>query len=57
MASHLDQLRAEAAHQRRRRDLYKAKVYGARATSQAKLEELERAVELAESRLRRAERG
>jgi hypothetical protein len=53
--SHLDQLRAEAAHQRRRRDLYRAKVYGPRATSQAKLEELERAVELAESRLRRAE--
>jgi hypothetical protein len=53
---HLEQLRAEAAHQRRRRDLYKAKVYGPRATSNARLEELERALELAESRLRRAER-
>jgi hypothetical protein len=57
VTSHIDQLRAEAAHQRRRRDLYKAKVYGPRATSQAKLEELDRAVEVAESRLRRAERG
>jgi hypothetical protein len=54
---HLEQLRAEAAHQRRRRDLYRAKVYGPRATSNARLEELERAVELAESRLRRAEQG
>ena len=53
----LEQLRAEAAHQRRRADLYRAKVYGPRATSQAKLEELERAAELAESRLRRAEHG
>jgi hypothetical protein len=53
----LEQLRAEAAHQRRRADLYRAKVYGPRATSQAKLEELERAAELAESRLARAERG
>jgi hypothetical protein len=52
---HLEQLRAEAAHQRRRRDLYRAKVYGPRATSQAKLEELERATELAEARLARAE--
>jgi hypothetical protein len=52
---HLEQLRAEVAYQRQRRDLYRAKVYGPRPTSQAKLEELERALELAESRLRRAE--
>jgi hypothetical protein len=49
-------LRAEAAHARRRRDIYRAKVYGPRPTSNARMEELERAVELAESRLRRAER-
>jgi hypothetical protein len=55
--AHLEQLRAEAAHQRRRLDLYRAKVYGPRATSQAKLRELERATELAESRLAHAERG
>jgi hypothetical protein len=55
MSRHLEQLRAEAAHQRRRLDLYRAKVYGPRPTSNAKLEELERAAELAESRLRRAE--
>jgi hypothetical protein len=53
--SHVEQLRAEAAHLRRRRDLYRAKVYGPRATSQEKLRELERALELAESRLARAE--
>jgi hypothetical protein len=57
VSRHLEQLRAEAAYQRRRRDLYRAKVYGPRATSQAKLEEMERALELAESRLARAERA
>jgi hypothetical protein len=56
MTDRLEQLRAEAAHQRRRRDLYRAKVYGPRPTSQAKLDELERGAKLAESRLRRAER-
>jgi hypothetical protein len=53
-ADHLDQLRAEAAHRRQRLDLYRAKVYGPRATSSARLAELERDYELANSRLKRA---
>ena len=55
-ASHLEQLRAEARHLRNRRDLYRARVYGPRPTRLARLEELEREYELAESRLRHAER-
>jgi hypothetical protein len=49
-------LRAEANYLRERRDLYRAKVYGPRPSSLARLRELEREYELAESRLRRAER-
>ena len=55
-AEHLDRLRAEADYLRRRRDIYRAKVYGPRPTSLARLRELERETDLAESRLRRAER-
>jgi hypothetical protein len=51
---HLDQLRAEAAYRRQRFDLYRAKVYGPRATSSARLTELERDYERANSRLKRA---
>jgi hypothetical protein len=51
----LERLREEVAYQRRRRDIYRAKVYGPRATSIARLEELERVLALAESALRRAE--
>jgi hypothetical protein len=53
-ADHLDQLRAEAAYRRQRLDLYRAKVYGPRATSSARLTELERDYERANSRLKRA---
>lgn len=53
---HLDRLRAEVDYLRRRRDIYRAKVYGSRPTSLARLRELERETDLAESRLRRAER-
>jgi hypothetical protein len=53
-ANHLDQLRAEAAYRRERLALYRAKVYGPRATSSARLTELERDFELANSRLKRA---
>ena len=56
-AEHLARLRAELDYLRRRRDLYRAKVYGPRPTSLARLRELERETDLAESRLRRAERG
>jgi hypothetical protein len=52
---HLDDLRAQAQHARQRYQLYKAKVYGPRATSLARLRELERAYEQAETRLRAAE--
>ena len=53
---HLEQLRAEARYRRERLDIYRAKVYGPRATRPGRLEELEREYELAASRLSRAER-
>ena len=55
-AAHLEQLRAEAAYLRNRRDLYRAKVYGPRPAQVSRLEDLEREHKIAESRLRRAER-
>jgi hypothetical protein len=51
----LEELRAAARFDRERRDLYRAKVVGPRATTPARLEELERACALSEARLRRAE--
>jgi hypothetical protein len=51
----LEELRAEARYHRERRDLYRAKAYGPRATSRARLRELERACVLAEARVRRAQ--
>lgn len=50
----LEELRLDARYQRERRDLYRAKAYGSRATSRLRLNELERACALAEARLRRA---
>ena len=52
---YLDDLRSQAQHARQRYQLYKAKVYGPRATSLERLRELERAYEQAEARLRAAE--
>jgi hypothetical protein len=52
---HLDDLRAQAQHARQRYQLYKAKAYGQRPTSPARLGELQRACEQAEARLRAAE--
>jgi hypothetical protein len=52
---HLDDLRAQAQYARQRYDLYKAKAYGQRPTSPARMRELQRACELAEARLRAAE--
>jgi len=52
---HLDDLRAEARHARERYQLYKAKAYGQRPTSPARLRELQRAYEQTEARLRAAE--
>jgi hypothetical protein len=51
---HLEQLRAEAAYRRERLGLYRAKAYGPRPTTAARLTELEREYELAASRLKRA---
>jgi hypothetical protein len=47
----LDQLAAEARYHRQRYDLYRAKMYGPRPTSEARLRELERSLASAESRL------
>jgi hypothetical protein len=51
----LEELRAEANHARDRHRLYRAKTYGPRLTSPRRLRELERASNLAEGRLRRAQ--
>ena len=48
-------LRDEARYRRERLDLYRARLYGGRASSQRKLRELERASEGAAARLSRAE--
>jgi hypothetical protein len=50
----LDELAADARYSRERADLYRAKMYGSRPTSPARMRELERAAEGAEQRLRRA---
>jgi hypothetical protein len=52
---HLEDLRAQAQHARQRYDLYKARAYGQRPTSAARMRELQRACEQAEARLRDAE--
>ena len=49
----LEQLEQEAAHARRRYELYKAKVYGPKRASPARLRELKRECEFAEGRLSR----
>jgi hypothetical protein len=50
----IEQLLADARYQRERYDLYKAKTYGSRPTSSARLRELQSACEFAEARLRQA---
>lgn len=50
-----EELAAEATYARERYDLYKARAYGPRMTSPARMRELERGVELADLRLRRAQ--
>ncbi len=54
---HVAQLRADARYHRERRDLYRAKSYGPRETSPARLRELELACETAEARLAAALRA
>jgi len=51
----LERLREEARYRRERLDLYRARMYGGRATSEGKLRELQRASDGAAARLRRAE--
>jgi hypothetical protein len=48
-------LREEARYRGERLDLYRARLYSGRATSQSKLRELQRASDGATARLRRAE--
>jgi hypothetical protein len=50
----IEELRAEARYARARFDLYRAKMYGIRPTTLARLRELERIREGADARLRRA---
>lgn len=52
---HLEGLRAQARYARERRDLYRAKTHGPRPTTPGRLRELERAAQMAEERLKRAE--
>jgi len=47
-----DELRDLARHARQKRDLYRARTYGSRATSETRMRELERAADQAEARLR-----
>jgi hypothetical protein len=52
-SSRVDELRAEASYHRQRLDLYRARLYGGRAISPARLEEFQRASDAAEAALRR----
>ena len=54
-AQRLDQLGAEARYHRQRLDLYRARLYGGRALSPARLEEVERAADAADARFRQAQ--
>ena len=51
----IEDLLAEARYHRHRYDLYRAKMYGSRPTTMTRCRELERAVQGAEARLRRAQ--
>jgi hypothetical protein len=51
------ELLAEARYHRHRYDLYRAKMYGSRPTRIARMRELERTMQGAEARLRRAQQA
>jgi hypothetical protein len=53
-AQRLEQLGAEARYHRQRLDLYRARLYGGRALSRARLEEFVRAADAADARFRQA---
>jgi hypothetical protein len=52
----LADLRMQAAHARRRLDLYRARAYGLRPVSHSRMRELERQAESAMTRMRAAAR-
>jgi hypothetical protein len=54
-ARRIEEIRAEARYHRERLDLYKAKTYGSRPTSEVRMRELERRSTGADSRLREAQ--
>jgi hypothetical protein len=54
-ADRVARLRMDARYHRERRDLYRAKMFGPRATSPERMRELERASQQAAERLRAAE--
>ena len=54
-ADRVARLRMDARYHRERRDLYRAKMFGPRATSPERLQELERAYDQVAERLRAAE--
>ena len=54
-ARRIEEIRAEARYHRERFDLYKAKAYGSRPTSEVRMRELERRSRGADSRLREAQ--
>jgi hypothetical protein len=51
-AAHLEELQAQADYARQRYDLYKARAYGARLTSPARMRDLEREASRTEANLR-----
>jgi hypothetical protein len=51
-AARLEELQAQAQHARQRYDLYRAKAYGPRLTSPARMRELEREASRTEANLR-----
>ena len=54
-AARIEELRAEARYHRERYELYRAKMYGGRPTTMARLRELERVHQGAEARFRWAQ--
>jgi hypothetical protein len=54
-ARRIEEIRAEAKYHRERFDLYKAKTYGSRPTSEVRMRELERRSRGADIRLREAQ--
>ena len=56
-APSVEALLADARYHRHRYDLYKAKMYGSRPTRMTRLRELERTMQGAEARLRRAQQA